>query len=66
MDGGRAKWLDEGRELTTDVPSYAPRPTRAQERDESLRAFRDHILEMLATRPTPWSTCARRRSTRAS
>ena len=49
MDGGRQKWLDEGRDLTTDVPSPAPATYRAQELDESLRARREHILEILAT-----------------
>ena len=47
LDGGRQKWIDEGRELTTDVPSPAPATYTAKERDESLRAYRDQVREWL-------------------
>jgi thiosulfate/3-mercaptopyruvate sulfurtransferase len=47
LDGGRQKWIDEGRELTTDVPTPEPKTYRAQERDESLRAYRDEVREWL-------------------
>src|SRR5215218_6515818 len=39
VDGGRQKWLDEGRALTTERPVVTPRPYRAADRDESLRAY---------------------------
>ena len=39
MDGGRAKWLSEGRELTTEVPGPATASYRASGPDNSLRAF---------------------------
>jgi thiosulfate/3-mercaptopyruvate sulfurtransferase len=39
MDGGRKKWLSEGRELTTDVPSFLPSEYVANAPDMSLRAF---------------------------
>ena len=46
MDGGRAKWDAEGRELTRDVPKFEsteyPVPTRD---DSKIRAFRDQVLE---------------------
>ena len=29
LDGGRQKWIDEGRELTTDAPAPAPKPYTA-------------------------------------
>jgi thiosulfate/3-mercaptopyruvate sulfurtransferase len=45
LDGGRQKWIDEGRELTTETPSPQPASYSAQERDESIRAFRDYVLE---------------------
>ncbi len=46
MDGGRAKWVAEGRSLTRDVPSYAPSDYTTPERnDEPIRAFRDEVLE---------------------
>ena len=43
LDGGRQKWIDEGREITTDVPSPAPTTYKAKERDESIRAYRDEV-----------------------
>jgi thiosulfate/3-mercaptopyruvate sulfurtransferase len=43
LDGGRQKWIDESRELTTDVPSPATKTYKAQERDESIRAYRDQV-----------------------
>jgi len=47
LDGGRQKWIDEGRELTTDAPSPAPAEYRAGERDESIRAYRDQVREWI-------------------
>ena len=47
LDGGRQKWIDEGRELTTDSPSPASKTYRAQERDESIRAYRDQVREWI-------------------
>jgi thiosulfate/3-mercaptopyruvate sulfurtransferase len=47
LDGGRQKWIDEGRELTTDAPSRAATAYTAKERDESIRARRDQVLENL-------------------
>jgi thiosulfate/3-mercaptopyruvate sulfurtransferase len=47
LDGGRQKWIDEGRELTTDLPSPSPQPYSASERDESIRAYRDQVREWL-------------------
>jgi len=44
MNGGRAKWEAEGRELVRDVPSYPPTRYTAQEPDLSIRAFRDEVL----------------------
>lgn len=45
MDGGRAKWIAEGRELTREVPSYPPSNYVARERNDApIRAFRDDVL----------------------
>jgi thiosulfate/3-mercaptopyruvate sulfurtransferase len=44
LDGGRQKWIDEGREFTIDAPSPRAQTYRAQERDESIRAYRDQVL----------------------
>jgi thiosulfate/3-mercaptopyruvate sulfurtransferase len=45
LDGGRQKWLDEGRELSTEVPSPEQSEYTAKERDETLRAYRDAVKE---------------------
>jgi thiosulfate/3-mercaptopyruvate sulfurtransferase len=46
MNGGRQKWVDEGRELTRDVPQVEPSQYTAKERDDSrIRAFRDEVLD---------------------
>jgi len=46
LDGGRDKWIAEGRELTKDVPSPSPSSYPVIERDDSsLRAFRDDVFE---------------------
>ncbi|MFW6042413.1 MAG: sulfurtransferase [Chloroflexota bacterium] len=49
MDGGRKKWIDEGRELTKEVPEF-PRGsyTARQRADYKIRAFRDDVLEHIA------------------
>jgi thiosulfate/3-mercaptopyruvate sulfurtransferase len=47
LDGGRQKWIDEDRELTTDVPSREPASYTASERDASIRTFRDDVLSGL-------------------
>jgi thiosulfate/3-mercaptopyruvate sulfurtransferase len=45
MDGGRLRWVDEGRPLTTDVPKYPEgNLTVAQRDDRRIRAFRDEVL----------------------
>src|SRR5512133_4101061 len=43
LDGGRQKWIDEGRELTTDVPQPQQADYKANERDESIRTYRDSV-----------------------
>ena len=48
MNGGRVKWLQEGRELTTEVPQYQPAEYRFEgEPDESIRAYRDEVLQAI-------------------
>ncbi|MGH7963042.1 MAG: sulfurtransferase, partial [Candidatus Binatia bacterium] len=48
MDGGRQKWIEEGRELTRDVPDVEPTEYKAQERDDSrIRAFRQDVMKHL-------------------
>jgi thiosulfate/3-mercaptopyruvate sulfurtransferase len=46
MDGGRKKWLDEGRPTSREVPSYPRAEYRAPERaDYKYRAFRDQVMQ---------------------
>jgi thiosulfate/3-mercaptopyruvate sulfurtransferase len=45
INGGRKKWIDEGREITTDVPEYPATSYSAPDRSDSeVRAFRDEVL----------------------
>jgi thiosulfate/3-mercaptopyruvate sulfurtransferase len=48
MDGGRKKWLAEGRELTTDKPDLAAKTYKASGPDLSLRAFLPEVQQALA------------------
>jgi thiosulfate/3-mercaptopyruvate sulfurtransferase len=47
LDGGRQKWIDEDRQLSTDVPSVQPSAYTAKERDESIRIYRDDVRESI-------------------
>jgi thiosulfate/3-mercaptopyruvate sulfurtransferase len=49
LDGGRQKWLDEGRELTAEVPQPEPALYEARDRDESIRVFRDDVRAAIDT-----------------
>ncbi len=44
LDGGRQKWIDEQRELTTDVPSPERAFYTARDADESIRVRRNDVL----------------------
>jgi thiosulfate/3-mercaptopyruvate sulfurtransferase len=43
MNGGRQKWIDEGRPLTTDRPTHAAVTYSASGPDLSIRAFREEV-----------------------
>jgi thiosulfate/3-mercaptopyruvate sulfurtransferase len=46
MDGGRIKWVKEGRALTKEVPHYPETQYQAKERDDAkVRAYRDTVLD---------------------
>jgi thiosulfate/3-mercaptopyruvate sulfurtransferase len=47
MNGPREKWISEGRETTTDVPSYEPQSFSAKDGDDAIRAKRDEVLASL-------------------
>src|SRR4029079_10531179 len=48
MDGGRKKWLAEGRDLTTDPPAVEAATYTAGVPDMSLRAFLPEVQQALA------------------
>jgi thiosulfate/3-mercaptopyruvate sulfurtransferase len=50
MNGGRQKWIDEGRPVTTDDPEVQRRVYRASNADTSIRASRDYVIETASTR----------------
>ena len=48
LDGGRAKWVAEGRELTREVPTPSAVDYPVVERDDApIRAFKDDVLAHL-------------------
>ena len=47
MNGGRAKWLAEGRPISAEAPAPTDKGYRASVPDKSLRAMRDHIVQNL-------------------
>ena len=52
MDGGRAKWQAEGREMTTEKPKPAPTEYPVVERDDSvIRAFLPEVRDSLGELP---------------
>ena len=44
MDGGRQKWVDEGRDMVKEVPERPKTDYKVSAVDESIRAFRDDVL----------------------
>ncbi len=47
LDGGRQKWIEEGRELTAELPPTNGTAYEASERDESIRTYRDAVREAI-------------------
>ena len=47
LDGGRTKWIEEGREMTKEAPAPAAASYSAKDRDESIRVRRDEVLAKL-------------------
>jgi thiosulfate/3-mercaptopyruvate sulfurtransferase len=50
MDGGRKKWLAEGRELSTDNPTSPAKTYKAKEADSSLRAFLPEVQKAVQSK----------------
>jgi thiosulfate/3-mercaptopyruvate sulfurtransferase len=52
LDGGRKKWIDEGRATTTDVPGPAATDYPVTARDDSvIRAYREQVLAHIGNGP---------------
>jgi thiosulfate/3-mercaptopyruvate sulfurtransferase len=47
MNGGRAKWEQEGRPMTKEIPSFPETNYTAQEPDKSIRAFREQVFAQI-------------------
>jgi len=47
MNGGRKKWIEDKRPLSTDAPKLAPATYKATEPDLSIRARRGEVFELL-------------------
>ena len=45
MNGGRKKWIAEGRELSMETPQATPAPYTAKEPDLSIRAFLPEVMK---------------------
>lgn len=46
MDGGRNKWIQEGKPLTKEVPQFPKTNYKAKKRNDNLiRSFKDEIIE---------------------
>ncbi|MBD0276795.1 MAG: sulfurtransferase [Bacteroidota bacterium] len=50
MNGGRKKWLAEGRELTKEVRQPQKVTYTARERDEALRSYLNQVMQAMNTR----------------
>jgi thiosulfate/3-mercaptopyruvate sulfurtransferase len=53
MDGGRKKWLAEGRNLNTDKPTFPAKTYKAGGPDISIRAFLPEVQQAVAGKKGP-------------
>jgi thiosulfate/3-mercaptopyruvate sulfurtransferase len=53
VNGGRQKWVAEGRELVKDAPSYPKTNYKASFPDDNVRATKDHIFKAMAEKDVP-------------
>ncbi|MEK6252510.1 MAG: sulfurtransferase [Actinomycetota bacterium] len=47
INGPRDKWIEDGRETSTEVPQYDAAEFEAKDPDRDIRAFRDEVLDAL-------------------
>ncbi|HEY3132326.1 MAG TPA: sulfurtransferase [Acidobacteriota bacterium] len=53
MNGGRKKWIEEGKPLTKEVPKYPAKTYKASAPDTSIRAFLSQTMKAVETKD--WS-----------
>ena len=49
LDGGRARWLADKREITSEVPEYTATGIMPPGADANIRVFRDQVLKELGS-----------------
>src|SRR5690606_21393483 len=47
MNGSRSRWIEEGRELTQDVPNPEATNYKVEKVNEHLRAYRDDVAQTI-------------------
>ena len=47
MNGGRKKWIEEGRPISTVAPTYPPTSFKVSGPRKEIRAFRDEVMKSL-------------------
>lgn len=47
INGGRKKWVEEKRPLSTEAPKVTPTNYKAGDTDESIRAYRDDVRDVV-------------------
>ena len=52
MNGPREKWIEEGKDTSTDAPSYEAATFEAKPGDDAIRAKRDEVLSALGAETT--------------
>jgi thiosulfate/3-mercaptopyruvate sulfurtransferase len=50
MNGGRAKWIEEGRELSKETPAHAPAAYPTPAVNAGIRAYQDDVLAFVGAR----------------
>ena len=50
LDGGRKKWELDARELVKDVPERPQTDYKAKDADESIRAYRDEVVQAIGAK----------------
>jgi thiosulfate/3-mercaptopyruvate sulfurtransferase len=54
MNGGRVKWVAEGRPMTKETSSYPPTSYKAKDPDKSIRVVREEVLAAIGKRGLTW------------